>query len=176
LEILEALMKKLNVDRTHFKDDMQRYRTQALFFEYYADQEFAVFTLKDEDFEADGKKYIALKPIYLAMSDPTEYSFAMYVFDSWPHWARLRKYYLKDHVAMWREEMEMKLVSEGIQQNIKLAKAGNYNAAKWLADKGWEEKRGRPTKAEKEGRLKQDTAQRKELEADMARIGLVAIK
>jgi hypothetical protein len=167
---------KLNIDRSNFKDDMGKWRTQALFYEYHINQECAVFTLKDDHLTVDGKTYYSMRKLYLEISDPTEYDFAITVLGSWPHWLRMKKYFLKDHVKVWADELEMKLRSEGILQNIKAAQNGNYNAAKWLADKGWEVQRGRPTKEEKEGRLKKEAAFDKAVEADMERIGLVAIK
>jgi hypothetical protein len=167
---------ELNIDRSGFKDEQNKYRTQALFYEYYIDQSHAVFTLADEDREIDGKVYYSLKKLYLEIADPTEYLFAMQVFKSYPHWLRLRKYFLKDRINSWVEELDLKLRAEGIKQNIIAANKGNYNAAKWLADRGWEQQRGRPSKAEKEGKLKQDAALINDVEKDMARIGLVAIK
>lgn len=169
-------MHELNIDRSNFKDDMGKWRTQALFYEYYTDQTYAVFTIADKHRVVDGKTYYSLKQLYLEIADPTEYSFAMQVLGSWAHWLRMKKYYLREHVKIWADELDMKLRSEGILQNIKAAKNGNYNAAKWLADRGWEQQRGRPSKAEKEGKLKQDAALINDVEKDMERIGLVAIK
>lgn len=167
---------KIDIDRTNFKDEQGKWRTQALFYEYYINQEYAVFTLADKHREIEGKTYYSLKQLYLEISDPTEYKFAIDIIGSWAHWQRMRKYFLKDHIKVWEAELELKLRSEGVLNNIEAARKGNYNAAKWLADKGWEVQRGRPTKEEKEGRLKKEAAFDKAIEKDMERIGLVALK
>ena len=46
----------------------------------------------------------------------------------------------------------------------------SFQAAKFLSDKGWEQKRGRPSKAEKAKALKQEAALTLALEDDMARV------
>jgi hypothetical protein len=63
-------------------------------------------------------------------------------------------------IAAWREELEVKLRSQGVRGVMLEAYSegkGSLQAAKWLADKGWTEKRtaGRPSNEELAGERKQ---------------------
>ena len=58
-----------------------------------------------------------------------------------------------------------------MKRAIDLAKKGNFNAARFLAEKGWDKRTtGRPTKAELEGRLKQDAELHLTLDEDFKRM------
>jgi len=51
------------------------------------------------------------------------------------------------------------------------ANAGNYQAAKWFADKGWAQRQaGRPTKAELEGHKEMETRLSAEFNDDVVRL------
>ena len=125
--------------------------TQSLFLEInYND--YAVFTLNDEDKEYNGKTYPSLRKYYLDIADPTEYQFAKQCLLGWDHWKRIcdNKDIAKE-VDKWRDELEVALRSEGILAIVDATttEGGNFQAAKWLADKGWEKQRvGRPSKAD----------------------------
>ena len=161
-----------------FKDPVNgRWLTQSLFIELsYGNPEYAQFTLKDEDHELNGKTYISIKRLFLALEDPTEYLFATTVLGGWAHWKRLQSNAtLKPYIAEWREELEVKLRSAGVQEIAKEARSsgrGALQAAKWLADKGWIEKKGagRPTKEAVEGERKQLAAVKDAVENDLERI------
>ena len=65
----------MKLDKSKMLDSMQRPLTQSLFLELgYTD--FAIFTLKEDDYVYNDKTYISLKKLYLEMEDPTEYDFA----------------------------------------------------------------------------------------------------
>jgi hypothetical protein len=49
-------------------------------------------------------------------------------------------------------------------------------ASKWLAEKGYAPKRGRPSKEEKAGYLKQEERINDAIEEDLKRVGLKAVK
>jgi len=114
----------------------------------------AVWTLKDDDHDG----YPSLRRIYLSYMDPTEYRFAKEVFDSWEHWERLcRCTFFKPYIKKWRYELEVALRSQAIYNIVDSSKgAKGFAAAKWLAEKGWDQHtRGRPKKEdiEKEAKI-----------------------
>lgn len=134
--------------------------TQGLFLEIgYKD--YAVYTTKDEDHEYNGKVYPSLKRLYLEMEDVGEYEFATTYLLGWNHWQRLcaNKEVMK-HVEEWRTELELKLRSRAIKTiYLKANTEQGINAAKWIAERGWDKKRaGRPNKEEvaKQARIQAD--------------------
>lgn len=138
-------------EREAFLDSDGKPLTQSLFLEIgYSDK--AIYTLKEQDHEYNGKTYIAIKQRYIEMNDPTEYQFATTYFMNWKHWQRIcENKVLRKHIDEWREELEIKLRSEATKKMIDSAASGNYQATKWLADRGWDVRgAGRPTKLEKE--------------------------
>lgn len=126
--------------------------TQALFLETLYDVDKAIWTFKDEPTEFKGKLYPSLRQFYLEIADPTEYQFAKQCTLGWDHWKRmLENKQIRVEVDKWREELEISLRSEGIQAIIDATAqdGGNFQAAKWLADKGWDKKGvGRPSKSD----------------------------
>lgn len=139
----------------NFKDITGTFLTQALFLELEYKPEFAMYTLKDEDHEYKGVLYPSIKRLYLECEDVTEYEFANKYFASWSHWKRLQKNArIADHISDWREELEVKLRAQAIRNIIDQTTSdsqGSFQAAKWLADRGWDKRAaGRPSKVEKE--------------------------
>jgi len=149
-------------------DTMGRPLTQSLFLELgYSDS--AIYTLKENDHVYEGRSYPSLKKLYLLVADPTEYTFATTFLLGWKHWQRIvDNKSLKPHVGEWREELEVKLRSQGVKEAIKQAQGGTFQAAKWLADRGWEKRgAGRPTEAEIEGHKKFEKKVEDEYGADI---------
>ena len=137
--------------REKMLDTSGRPITQSLFLEVgYSD--FAVYTLKEVDFEYNGVVLPSIKRLYLEMEDTTEFEFAHTYFLGWKHWQRIcENKALKTHINEWREELELKLRARAVRQMMALADEGSYQASKWLADRGWDTRgAGRPSKAEKE--------------------------
>lgn len=130
-------------------DSMGKMRTQSLFLELGYNDE-ACFTLKEEDHVYEGKTYPSLKRLYLEAADPTEYKFATEHLLGWKHWQRMcENKAIRKYVDEWREELEVKLRCQAISDAINLAKAGQFQAAKWVADRGWATRgAGRPSKSE----------------------------
>lgn len=126
--------------------------TQGLFLEIgYKD--YAVYTTKDEDYEYKGKVYPSLKKLYLEMEDIVEYEFATTHLLGWAHWQRMcANRQLIKYINEWREELELKLRSRAVKaMRDKVNTEQGINAAKWLAEKGWDKKAvGRPSKQEEE--------------------------
>ena len=167
-------MKK--IDKTKFKDEKGRYIVQGLFLEDRYNADMAVFTFDGEDKEYKGNTYLSLKRLYLEHGDPKEYSFARKYLYDWNHWQRLCKNaVIGRHIDDWRKELELSLISEGVATIINLAiNEDSYQAAKWLADRGWEkEKVGRPSKEDVEGELKKRADEEDKFSEDFALLKLV---
>lgn len=160
------------VEREMLKDSGGRPLTQSLFIENGYNTEFAVYTLKDEDHEYKGKVYPSLKKLFLEMEDPTEYEFANTYLLGWQHWKRLNgNKLMTKHFEEWREELELRLRAQGIRAAIDQAADNNFQAAKYLAEKGWDKRQaGRPSKQEK---LKEERMKKRmedEFSADIKRM------
>lgn len=140
------------IDKTKMKASNGVPLTQGLFLEIgYTD--FAIYTTKDEDYEYNGKTYPSLKRLYLEMEDVGEYEFATTHLLGWNHWQRMcaNRQILK-YIEEWRYELELKLRSRAIKaMKDKVNTEQGINAAKWIAEKGWDKKAvGRPNKQEEE--------------------------
>lgn len=139
-------------DPDTYKDSRGIYRTQSLFIETLTDTcrrhgHEAVFTLKD----TDQGKYKSFKRLYMSYRDITGYKAAIGILGSWKHFKKMfANHKFSKMLAEWNEELEVMLRSEGISAIVEEANEGKsrVNAAKFLADRGWASKRGRPTKAD----------------------------
>ena len=159
----------MKVDKTKFKDEKGRYIVQGLFLEDRYNTDLAVYTQAGEDKEYRGVNYPSLKRLYLEEGDPTEYAFAQKYLYDWPHWQRMcRNNMVGRLIEEWREELYLSLRADGISAIIDAALSNsNYQAAKWLADKGWEENsRGRPSKEEVKAELKKQAEKEREFNED----------
>lgn len=155
-----------------------RYLTQSLFIEYQYDPSMAIYSIEGVDRVYKGKFYPSLKKRYLSAEDPVEYQFAnQWLFD-WDHWQRLQKNkWCMTHITKWRNELEILLASKGIQKVLDLAEDGNFQAAKYAADRQWiDKKRGRPSKqqAEREAAIKE--ALEEEFNDDASRLNIIPLK
>jgi len=150
--------------------------TQSLFLEMSHDDIQPSYTMKDYDYEKDNVMYPSLRRLYMDCMDPTEHLFVQMAFDGdWDHWKKIKANDLlatKLKYNEWEEELSAKLRSTGMRGLVKQAQEGNVNAARWLAEGSWKSKRGRPSKAEKEGMLRQDALLEKEFAEDLKRLGL----
>lgn len=148
--------------------------TQGLFLEIGYNTKYAVYTLKDDDYEYEGVVYPSLKKAYLELADAVEYDFATTYLLGWDHWQRmcLNKTLLKE-IEVWRYELELKLRSEALKViRAKSQTEAGINAAKWLAEKGWDKRTaGRPSKAEVESHIKKEADVINLYEADLKRVG-----
>ena len=142
----------MEIDKSKMMDTGGRYLTQSMFLEVNYEPN-ATFTLKDNDHEWNGVVYPSLKRLYIEFEDPTEYDFANTYLLGWKHWQKLiGNKMLLNHVQEWREELEFKLRAKGVKNMMLSAAGGNYQASKWLVDRGWDVRgAGRPSKAEIEG-------------------------
>lgn len=161
------------IEKSRFLDVMGRPLTQSLFLEL-GYSENAVYTLKEYDYPYKGKHYPSLKRLFLLEEDPTEYSFAEKHLLGWQHWKRLcENKAIAKHIEEWREELELKIRSQAVRDmmNMCASESGNYSAAKFLADRGWEKRAaGRPSKAEKDKHLRIEEKIEEEFAADVKRL------
>lgn len=146
---------------------MGKWRTTSLFFETAAweKQMDALFTLNETDREYRGKTFIALKPLYIALEDPTGYTFAKEYLGGWAHFqTMLKSTKLKQAIDIWSDELNVALTAKGIRAMIGEVDMGGRSAAsaaRWLAEKGFTEKKvvkrkaGAPSKEERAGAMKQ---------------------
>ncbi|MNK97499.1 hypothetical protein D3C87_1178360 [compost metagenome] len=162
------------VSREQLLDSMGRPITQGLFLELGYNSS-AIYTLKDVDYEYKGKQYPSARRLYLELEDPTEYEFATQCFLGWDHWQRIcANKMIFIHIQKWRDELEIKLRSRAVKMNIAAAEGGNYSAAKWIADRGWQTRgAGRPSKTEVEKETKIQSIIRSEYDDDIARLRVV---
>lgn len=162
---------KFILDKEQMLDSGGKFLTQSLFLEIgYGEQ--AIFTLKEKDHMWNGKLHYSMKLLYIQANDPTEYRFATETLCGWKHWQRmLENKLIRKHIDEWREELEFKLRAEPVTQMIAVAAAGNYQATKWLADRGWAQRAaGRPTKSEIDGEKAFQTRLGNEYGADVIRL------
>lgn len=163
-----------NIDKSRLLDTMGRPLTQGLFLEIGYNTQYAVFTLEDEDKTYKDTQYPSLKKLYLQSADPTEYQFAKKYLLGWKHWRRLNdNVILRKHFDDWREELEVAMRSEAILSIIDMTTSdqGNFQAARWLADRGWDKRGvGRPSKKEIEREKRIEDKIGSELTADVLRM------
>lgn len=164
------------IDKDAMIDSKGAARTQSLFLETsYGDPSEVIYTLKPRDHIYKGKKLPSIKRLYLEMEDPTEYNFAYTYFLDWDHWQQIKNNKLiAQHMKGWQEELEVRSRALGIKAMFDLALDGdkpNYQAAKFLADGGWNEKRaGRPTKEAVQKETKIQARIKEEFGADLMRL------
>ena len=163
----------IEIDRERFKDNVGRPLTQSLFLENGYQLDKAVYTLKDEDYEYKGNTYPSLKRLFLEMEDVTEYEFANKYLLGWKHWQRLNANKLMTkHFEEWREELELRLRAQGIRAIIdQSCDDKGFQAAKYLAEKGWDKKAvGRPSKHDKKREERMEARLEEEFSADVVRL------
>ena len=161
------------IDKSLFKDTNGNPMTQSLFLELgYGD--YAVYTLKDQDYEYKGKLYPSLKRLYLEEEDPTEYIFAERHLLGYQHWKRIcANKVLSRYIEPWREELEIKLRAMAVRalRDMSQSENGNFQASKFLADRGWDKNAvGRPSKRELEKRAAIGQRVEDEFNADIKRL------
>jgi hypothetical protein len=165
-----------------YKDGVGRYRTLSLFFEYNknAAEYTSPYSLKKHQLLSNPP---SLYLRYMEIQDPTEYKFAQAVLGSWDHWNALCECaWFKPYIQDWREDLKVSLASKHYMEmramaDSKVAKASDrITALRWLAlNSGYDSTKstkGRPSKEQVEGRLKQELRSLDEDKDDMERLGL----
>ena len=158
-----------------YLDDGRRFRTQSLFVETFDKKLLEkgyepIFTLTGKE------GYQDFKQLYLNYNDPTGYQFASDVLGSYPHLQYMKN--LKWFLSYWEayeEELEVKMRSQSIVALFETATtegSKGSTAAKWIADKGWSPKRGRPSKEEIQREKKVHANITDEILDDAKRLGM----
>lgn len=108
------------------------------------------------------------RKVYVDIADPTDYRAMIALLGDWEHWKLIvENQTIAPIVTEWRDEVNVKLKSEGIASVRKLSSTKD-SAAKILIGNEWDKtqaKRGRPSK-------KQEPAESHRHSADAARLGL----
>lgn len=165
----------LRKDDSLLKDKQGRFRTQSLFWEYKQLPYPFFWTLHEHDIVKDGETIPSLRKIYVSYDHipEHEYEFAMDMFNSWEHWLRLQNSeMLMPHIRMWREELNIKLKALAVSKLVKAVKNGDVVAAKYVSEGKYSEevKRGRPSKEERERRLRESQRLLNDVEEDEKRV------
>ncbi len=137
------------------------------------------YTLADQD-HPEG--YKSLYRLYMDYEDPTEFSFANQFLLGHAHWTRLcESEWFRPYAERWRKELELKLKHKALEivKNVSMddGHKDQFQAVKILLNAGWKEKeapgkpkRGRPSKAEIKGALKEKVEEDKELLRELERV------
>ena len=159
-----------------FKDSIGRWRTKSLFYEIndYRIDEGTIFTITESDKEVNGVVLKSLRKLFVESEDPTGYTTATEHLGGYAHWEALCKSSLKGEIEKWKIEMEVRIRSLGLKQAITSAKSGNFNAAKFLAERGWDKRTaGRPSTEEVVRETKVQAQLFSEVENDLMRMELL---
>lgn len=152
------------------------WRTDTLFWESRNPAYTPMFTIKSSPLEKAGIIYPSLRELYMEYNDPTEYQFASEVLGGWEHWEAVSTTaQLAPRVLKWRDELEVKMRSGAILAIYASSRddgSKGVAAAKYIADRGWEKVRGRPSNEEllKEKKIRSAIAE--EVGEDADRLGL----
>lgn len=139
----------VKIEKKRLLDSQGRPLTQGLFLEVGYNEDYAVYTLKDWDWEYKGNTYPSIKRLYLEHEDVVEYDFADTYFLGWNHWMRICANKLfSPHIESWREELQLKLSSRAIRNILDMAEdEKGFQAAKYIAERRWRTNAvGRPKK------------------------------
>lgn len=144
-----------------FRNESNQRYTKALFYEQsWTDKEGIAYTLKDKDYEVDGKLLPSLYRLYMeeCIKDPSEYTFAITHLDGWEHWLMIREatWFAKPYYKRWKAELEVRIRSMALRALIAESKVQSKNSMainRLLLEGQWDpsqtaSKRGRPSKEE----------------------------
>lgn len=165
---------KLNKTNNPLMDDLGRFRTTSLFWEYRSEKYPYLWTLAEADVTKGKENIPSLHKIYMSYDHipEHEYDFAIDMFSHWSHWLRLQESpEIMSYITKWREELVIKNKAREIKNLMMKSLAGDVAAAKYLADGKFEApKRGRPSKEEITRERKLAARAAEEHESDKARV------
>lgn len=147
----DRFIKQSNKDNP-FKNDRGVFLVQSLFYDIKYDENTAMYCIKDQQSEKNGKVFKNLKELYMQCNDPTEYTFATTYLGGWQHWKAIcNSPVLRHYIEQWREELEVKLRAQALCSIYEQATADkpSYQASKYIADREWIKRpAGAPSKEE----------------------------
>jgi len=159
-----------------YTDSVGRYRTKSLFVEMILKEQLdhgikPMYTLKGRP------GYKDMHDIYLECDDPTEYTFAIRCFGTWKHFQYIASHcaWFEKYLVEWREEQEIRMRSSALRTIVEVASTAdpkNVTAAKYIADKGYDKKRGRPSKVEVQREKRIQAGIHEDVSSDAKRLGL----
>lgn len=122
-------------------------RTRALFKEFCSTTDTPVFTVGRD--KSGDKSLVNLKTMYInfCVNDPTEVAFADTVFGDWSFWDNMTKAaWIQDDLALWRQEVDARRKAVAFtaiidELNDKTKKTSNLQAARFLIEEPWKDKR-----------------------------------
>jgi hypothetical protein len=162
--------------RDQLTDHVGACRTQSLYKETNSSNLKPLMTLGDLDYDKNGIKLLSLKKLYLETTDPTEYQLSQDIFGSWKFWNRqLNNKLIRAYIDDWRAELEVKLragVIKSIYETAMEPGPSRVGASKYIAERGWEKRAGRPSKQEVERTKKIEAGIAAELSEDAERLGM----
>ena len=159
------------------RDPFGRHRTYSLFIETPTEGLAPLWTLKPHAY----KGYPPLKDIYFSYEHIPgfEYDFAVETFGSWDHWCKLTDSSgVRATFKEWRSELEIRNKARAMRSIIRTSTestAAGTTAAKYLSEKGYASKRGRPSNEDVERERKVQASVNQELEDDLKRVGLTVV-
>jgi hypothetical protein len=169
-----------------YKNDRGQWYSRALFWETYVclaeDSRPAnfkpVFSLS-----SDKEGLINARKTFVEVGDPSGYRWAIKYLGDWEHFLHLaEKPFFKEQLTKWQAELRTKQTSEALERIAAIAESDDKQALvanKYLAERSWERTgstRGRPSKAEVQGALKNAVKIVEQEDEDMIRIGLKVVK
>lgn len=112
--------------------------------------------------------------------DPTEFTFAMEVWGSWEHWARIcTTNEIKPYIDEWREENKQRQKAKTVKAMFDSMHKGSYQAAKFLYDNGFIEEKPKKHTNKFRGIAKQNALRAQEdddTSDDAKRLGFTVVK
>jgi hypothetical protein len=129
-----------------------------------------VFTLHHEK-----PGYICFRTSFVELEDPTGYDWAMKYLGDYAHWEDLLKSsWFRDALQTAQEELSQRLKAQALRRVREIAgsdSASSLVASKYLAERGWEKRAGRPSKEQVDKELKKNLEVLDAEADDLARIG-----
>jgi hypothetical protein len=164
------------------------YKTRGLFIDVQRsmrekeEYDNAPYWLERRNYTKDDKRPV-FKEHFLACLDPTGYETAIKYLGSYEHWEHMMENcpWFRDAVNRWTKELEARIKSKAIAKIQEIAFSDDRQAlaaAKYLATHDYNkvDGRGRPSKEEIRGKLKEAIEVSESDKADMERMGLTLIQ
>jgi hypothetical protein len=121
------------------------------------------------EYEVDGLP--SMHTMFMEDKDITGYATCMRTVGVWRHWKKMwANKKLKPHMDAWVEELEVWMMADGIK---KMRNSQSPAAAKYLVEKGWDKKAGRPSKADINKQARAQALLDNDLADDAARIFVI---
>lgn len=171
------------MDKPPYKGQNGIWLTEAIFWERWSNKptnervtEKPVFSLYDSR-----PGLINARETFVSLRDPTGRKWALTYLGDWNHWLRLMKCpWFREAVETWLVELNAQLKSEAMSKIYEIMGGENgaqaLQAAKYLAGEEYNKSaRGRPSKQELDGAMKQAAKAMSQEDEDLQRIGLKVI-